>query len=156
MTHVSGHDWSANTWQNKLIIGGTLVAVFVVLPLGWTLYSNHRSHTAELRHSQAALERAEGGWSKPYGETSCQDFAFSMTEAQRLVAADSILGGDWYADPPAATGGGQGYPNPPSWLVAQFDDAISKACLSTPGASLDETANDVIADQHAHFRLENG
>jgi len=98
---------------------------------------------------------AQGGWKIDYVTTRCLQFNEDMTAAQRLAAADGILNGDWYADPPSATGGGEGYPNPPDWLVSQFDDAISVACTSKTSASLTNAANSVIASS-GHWRLEGG
>ena len=98
---------------------------------------------------------AQAGWTLDYVTTTCRQYNGDMTEAQRLVAADAILNGDWYADPPSATGGGEGYPNPPDSLVSQFDGAVSQACASVPTKSLDNASNGVIASS-GHWRLEAG
>jgi hypothetical protein len=136
---VSPHDWSANTWQNKLILGGTLLAIFIVLPTAWTIYSGHRNNAKEAHASQASLERAEGGWSKRYSETTCAEFNGEMTTGQRLLAAEALLEGQRSLDE---------LDEAQSTVVADFANDLSTRCAGeSPSAMIYLVAIDVYASR---------
>lgn len=92
-------------------------------------------------------DKAKQTWTKAYDETTCADWANTMTQEQRMIAASDLLTGERSADGANSL--------PPEDMINEFAGGISKACENLGTQVVSKVSDDVYSTGRDKFVPRN-